>query len=194
MSFSRTHRWNSLVLGALWLIPITVSPAADELSRSAIEQRLTASVKYLASDELEGRGISTAGIDKAAQYLADQFTSMGLDTKRYQGTPFHTFQLGSRYGLGPNNSLTISAPVTEPQALTVKADFTPLSLSGSGKLNYPLAFVGYGITAPRLNYDDYAGLDVTGHAVIVLRNEPQKNDATSPFDGSQTSDFGIASH
>lgn len=188
------HHWRLLVACGGWLLLTNASPAEDALSRSAIEQRLAASVKYLASDELEGRGISTAGIDKAAQYLADQFSLMGLDTKRYQGTPFHTFQLGSRYGLGPDNSLVMSAPAAAPQPLTVKADFTPLSLSGSAKLDLPLAFVGYGITSPKLNYDDYAGVDVAGHAVIVLRNEPQKSDPISPFDGAQISDFGIVSH
>ncbi len=194
MNLHHPNRWLFLTVSAALLIIPTVLPAEDLLARAAIERRLAESVKYLASDELEGRGIATAGIDKAAQYLAEQFTDMGLDTKGYQGTPFHTFYLGSRFGLGPNNSLAVSSPGGAPVELIVNTDFRPLSLSGSGKVDLPLAFVGYGITAPKLNYDDYQGLDVTGQAVIVLRNEPRKNDAASPFDGVQTSDFGIASH
>lgn len=194
MNLYPTDRWLWLaVTTAIILVP-AVSPAEEPLSRAAIESRLTESVKYLASDELEGRGIATAGIDKAADYLAGQFRDMGLDTRQYQGTPFHTFYLGTRFGLGPDNSLTLSIPDAKPVDWVVKSDFTPLSLSGSGKIDLPLAFVGYGITAPKLNYDDYAGLDVTGRAVIVLRNEPRKSDPASPFDGAQTSEFGVASH
>jgi hypothetical protein len=185
-------RWCGLA--GIVLVFATALQAEDLLSREAIEQRLTQSSKYLASDELEGRGISTAGIDKAADYLAAEFTRMGLDTKRYQGTPFHTFYMGTRFALGQTNSLALTAPGSQAQELRIGTDFTPLSLSGSGKLDLPVAFVGYGISAPKLNYDDYAGIDVTGHAVIVLRNEPQKTDANSPFDGAQASDFSQLSH
>ncbi len=168
--------------------------AADPLSLESIEERLKASTQFLASDELEGRGITTAGIDKAADYLAGEFTRMGLDTKRYSGTPFHTFYIGNRLSLGATNSLVVTASTGNSQELAVGSEFTPLSLSGSGKLDLPLAFVGYGITAPKLSYDDYAGINVTGHAVIMLRNEPRKSDATSPFDGAQISEFGLLSH
>ena len=168
--------------------------AQDPLSREAITLRLKQTSQYLAADELEGRGINTAGIDKAADYLAAEFTRMGLDTKRYQGTPFHTFYLGSRFGLGKTNSLVLTPAGGKPTELAMGADFTPLSLSGSGKLNLPVAFMGYGITAPKHNYDDYAGIDVAGHAVIVLRNEPRKTDVNSPFDGAQPSEFAVLSH
>lgn len=176
------------------LLGASALPADDPLSPEAIEQRLTLSSKFLAADELEGRGINTAGIDKAADYLATEFSRMGLDTRRYQGTPFHTFYLGSRFALGETNSLTLTPAGGNPAELVVNSDFTPLSLSGSGKLDLPVAFVGYGITAPALNYDDYAGMDVAGHAVIVLRNEPRKTDVESPFDGAKASDFSNLSH
>ena len=168
--------------------------AEDSLDREAIEQRLLQSSKYLAADELEGRGINTAGIDKAADYLATEFTQMGLDTRRYQGTPFHTFYMGNRFGLGNTNTLVLTSAAGQPRELVVGIDFTPLSLSGSGKLDLPVAFMGYGITAPKLNYDDYAGIDIAGHAVIILRNEPQKSDVTSPFDGTRASEFSVLSH
>jgi hypothetical protein len=168
--------------------------AQDALSPEQIELRLKNSVTFLASDELQGRGIDNAGIDKAADYIADQFRDIGLETKHYAGAPFHTFHLGARYDLGPVNQLAFQMPDGKRKNLTVKVDFTPLSLSGSGKLDLPLAFVGYGITSAKHNYDDYAGLDVKGQAVIVLRNEPQKNDAKSPFDGRQMTEFSLMSH
>ena len=46
-----------------------------------------------------------------------------------------------------------------------------------------MVFAGFGITAPEYNYDDYAGLDVKGKIVIVLRHEPQEFDDKSVFEG-----------
>src|SRR5262249_23636234 len=46
-----------------------------------------------------------------------------------------------------------------------------------------VVFAGYGITAPEYHYDDYAGIDVKGKIVLILRHEPQENDEKSPFEG-----------
>jgi hypothetical protein len=62
--------------------------------------------------------------------------------------------------------------------LEVGTDFLPLGFSSSGDLNGELVFVGYGISAPKLNYDDYAELDVRDKIVMVLRYTP---DPKSPF-------------
>ena len=54
----------------------------------------------------------------------------------------------------------------------------------------PIVFAGYGITAKddalKLDYDDYAGIDVKGKAVLLIRREPQQADDASPFDGKRT--------
>ena len=54
----------------------------------------------------------------------------------------------------------------------------------------PVVFAGYGITAKddaqKLDYDDYAGLDVKGKAVLILRREPQQDKDGSPFAGKRT--------
>ena len=64
----------------------------------------------------------------------------------------------------------------------------------------PVVFAGYGITAknsrrhPGLDYDDYAGVDVKGKAVLILRREPQQHDENSPFDGKTDSSFATFQH
>lgn len=42
------------------------------------EKRMMSSVKYLASEELKGRGLGTEELDHAARYIADQFKDAGL--------------------------------------------------------------------------------------------------------------------
>ena len=62
-------------------------------------------------------------------------------------------------------------------------DFVPFNFSQTGPLSGAVVFAGYGITAPEYHYDDYAGLDVKGKIVLVLRHEPQESDAKSVFEG-----------
>jgi len=49
----------------------------------------------------------------------------------------------------------------------------------------PLVFAGYGLSAPAVNYDDYAGQNVSGKAVIIFSHEPQEADPNSPLNGNR---------
>jgi hypothetical protein len=167
--------------------------AADDAA--AIERRLADSARYLASDELEGRGPGTKGIDLAADYIARQFTQFGLKTDLFYGTPMQRFPLSTSPEIGPNNKLTLVGPPgsngnrLETIELKLSEDFMPMIAGGTGKFDLPLVFVGYGITAPAEGYDDYAGVDVVGKAVIVLRHEPQQADPQSVFNGTKPSAY-----
>lgn len=150
---------------------------------------MSQSLEYLASEELEGRGLGTKGIDLAADYIAEQFRQMGLNVKAYNGTPFHEFKLTISTQLGPDdqNTLTLVNPEGTEEKLKLKDDYSPLALGGAGKFDAPLVFVGYGITAPKLGYDDYENIDVKDKVVIVLRHEPQQNNPHSAFNGTAES-------
>ena len=86
--------------GRSWtLIALTITAcdswlvAATAAENTAAENRLTSSVQYLASDELEGRGVGTKGIDLAADYIADQFHQIGLKTDLVRRQPFQKFTI-----------------------------------------------------------------------------------------------------
>jgi hypothetical protein len=167
---------------------------AAESATASADARLESSVKYLSSDELEGRGIGTKGLDLAADYIADQFRAIGVKTELYDGTPFQKFNVTTSSKLGPSekNTLKLVAPggsASEGADLKLAVDFSPLAVGGSGTFDAPLVFAGYGITAPKLDYDDYAGLDVKGKAVVVLRHEPQQDNPHSIFDGTADSQY-----
>ncbi|MBI3837431.1 MAG: M20/M25/M40 family metallo-hydrolase [Planctomycetia bacterium] len=170
---------------------ISVAAGGDEV----VERRLLESVKYLASDELEGRGVGTKGLDLAADFLARQFREAGLKTDLYDGSPFQRFKMTVGASLGPNNQLALTGPPEaggkEPQRIELKLgeQFNPLAIGGSGKFDLPLVFVGYGITGKEEKYDDYANVDVKGKAVIILRHEPQQANPHSVFDGTKTSQY-----
>src|SRR5436190_2963490 len=84
---------------AVFIWPIGRAAAADN-NVAAAEARLTSTVQYLASDELEGRGVDTKGINLAADYIAQQFHDIGLKTDLFDGTPFQKFKIYSSARIG----------------------------------------------------------------------------------------------
>ena len=172
--------------------PRAVRPAvALDFSDAAIELRLRDSATYLASDELEGRGIRTRGLDLAADYLAEQFAESGLRTDLCNGGPFHEFGLFSRATKGSVQELSLQVSGKLQREVMPGTDFTSLTLSINEPFDLPVVFAGYGITAPEHGYDDYAGVDAAGKAVIVLRREPQQDRPDSVFDGAELSDYAF---
>ncbi|MCE9557247.1 MAG: M20/M25/M40 family metallo-hydrolase [Planctomycetes bacterium] len=190
------NRFPKLFVALFFASMLASLPArAAEDSAATIEKRISGAANYLASDELEGRGVDTKGINQAAEYIADQFRQLGLKTELYQGQPFQSFTITTSSKLGPadHNVLTLHGPKegsngqgkqAPPSALKLEKDFTPLTAGGSAKFDLPLVFVGYGITAPDAHYDDYAGLDVKGKAVVVIRHQPQQANPHSPLGAS----------
>ena len=175
-----------------WLV------AARAAENTAAENRLTSSVQYLASDELEGRGVGTKGLDLAADYIAEQFHQIGLKTDLFDGTPFQKFTipLAPKLEGDDQNTLSLLAPGAAKNSdqsaridLKLNTDFSPQSIGGSSKFDLPVVFAGYGITAPEFKYDDYAGLDAKGKAVVIVRHEPQQDDPHSVFDGTADSQY-----
>jgi len=175
-----------------------VQPAADAQSPAdiATRDRLREGVTWLAAPEREGRGPGTAGITAAADWVAQQFAGLGLDTTVIGEEPFQPFAMTLEATLGPasDNTAELVGPpdaAGQPQRipLVLGEDFTPLAAGGTGAFDLPLAFAGYGITAPKEGYDDYLPLPERGKgaAVVVLRQEPQKDNPHSVFDGNQAS-------
>jgi len=132
-------------------------------------------IRFLADDALEGRGTGTRGYEIAARYVAARFEALGLEPAGEKGTYFQTVPfLGSR-NLPGSSAFALergsnSHPLKVGEDLTLAADFQ----RDRAQVRAPLVFAGFGVTAPELNYDDYAGLDVKGKIVVVLRGAPRK--------------------
>jgi hypothetical protein len=136
-------------------------------------------VRDLASPEMEGRGVGTRGLERAADYIRERFSALGLRPAGDEGDYFQRLEV------------TVGVKVVDPCALevgderfAVGADLQPLGFSANGIAAAPVVFAGYGITAPELGYDDYVGLEVRDKLVLVLRHEPGEMDSTSKFNGT----------
>jgi hypothetical protein len=138
-------------------------------------------VRFLASSEMRGRWTGSPELEKAAHFIADRFQAFGLQTAGQNGSYMQPFQVTTEAKLGKANRFRYTRAA---KRVTVPADdFRPFNFSSSGKLSGLAVFAGYGITAPEYNYDDYAGLDVSGKVVVILRHEPQEYDENSVFAG-----------
>lgn len=143
-----------------------------EFSDIDIEQRLKNSVRYLASDELEGRGLDTAGLDKAAEFIAQEYEQAGLNTNPIGQGVFFEFPLLARELNPAVSQVTLIDALRVLHPLVRKQDYTNVVVSKPKHLTGELVFAGFGISAPEHGYDDFEGLDVSGCVVVVLRQEP----------------------
>lgn len=165
------------VLAALALPSFLISAFAQE--PSAIT-RMRKDLTFLASPQCEGRGPGSAGIDKAADYVVAAFQAAGLKPAMPDGSYFQPFTFLGRPILRGTQTVELAGPNSR-KALAVGDDFQPIGLTGAGGVEAPLVFAGYGLTAEAAKYDDYAGLDVAGKAVVIIRRTPRHNATDKPF-------------
>lgn len=149
----------------------------SELSAERYQQH----VSFLASDQLKGRGNGSAELERAADYIASQFRSYGLQPAGDGGTYFQKFDVTIGAEFGTKNVLQIGGVSKERNR-----DFVTTPVSSSGAYEGALVFVGYGMTSSALQWDDYAGVDVTGKAVLVFRHDPEEANPASRFSKDPT--------
>ena len=153
------------------------APATDAPLPQIDKEKIRAHVKYLSSDELEGRGTGQRGGNMAVDYIGKQFASYGLKPAGDNGTFFQevpmvgvktlpgtTFQFVEASGKSFEAKDLIDF-VTNNESQTEMAD-----------IDAPIVFVGYGIKAPEYNWDDYKNVDLHGKVALLFVNEPSSDD------------------
>ena len=139
--------------------------------------RISATVKYLSSDLLEGRGTGQKGGDAAADWIADQFKSYGLKPAGANGTFFQDVPMVGLRTL-PSTTFSFVPASGAPVELKNLDDFvtTNETQTESADIDAPIVFVGYGITSPENKWDDYKGYDLHGKVALLFVSEPESND------------------
>jgi Zn-dependent M28 family amino/carboxypeptidase len=129
--------------------------------------------KNLSSDAFAGRKPGTRGEVMTIRYLVDQFRRMHLTPGNHgywlQSVPVVTTTL-----LNTTAKLEVRT-ATGLQSFAYGTDmmaFTQDARSLVALKSSPIVFMGYGIDAPKWQWNDYKGVNVKGKTVIVLVNDP----------------------
>jgi hypothetical protein len=163
------------------------------LAQAGEDSDLMGHLRYLASDELKGRGNGTPELEQAANYVAELFREYGLQPAGDEETYFQEFDVSMGRSLGPENQVILETG-TEQIRLEVRRDYVPLTSGPDTVVQGPLVFAGFGISAPELAYDDYRDLDVRGKIVLVFEHEPQEQVEESLFAGRELTPYATILH
>lgn len=164
------------------LCPVLRADEAVEAEKQIKAHELYDLCKVMASREFSGRLSGDAGYTKAAQWAAGKFKEWGLrplDQKTGYLQPYP-----SPYSVLESAELVVELPAAagkELVATRLKAelnkDFLPLVFSDSGELqDTAVVFCGWGICAPEIGYDDYAGIDARDKFILCFRGTPDNKD------------------
>lgn len=149
------------------------APVQQVLDRVAPDS-IRAHIQYLAHDRLMGRKPGTAGFAEAAGYVERRFQSLGLQPAGENGSFRQPVLLHLGQTVARESSLQIRPRQGSGLPLTFGKDFLvhPNLLNAQSKVSAPVVYVGYGISAPELGHDDFAGVDVRGKIVAYFGGAP----------------------
>ncbi|MDO9431442.1 MAG: M28 family metallopeptidase [Pseudomonadota bacterium] len=180
-----------LASAAVWGVFATPTLAADIAPAKIAEH-----VKVLSSDAYEGRAPATEGEKKTVAYIIEQYKAAGLqpggdlkDGQRAwtQDVPLARFETQGPVAVSVNlggkaqtwtqgEEVALRAAQTGADRVTIK--------------DAPIVFVGYGVTAPERNWDDFKGQDLKGKIALVLVNDPDFEIGKGDFGGKAMTYYG----
>lgn len=135
-------------------------------------QKALETIKFLASDDLQGRRSGTPGYQKAAEYVANKMAEYGLKPGGTDDTFYQQVEFKRWRQFNQPLRLEMLAPRKLIFSPGRDRDFFPNSGTGSGIVTGKPVFVGYGLFSPEQEWDDYAGIDVKGKIVLIIPDAP----------------------
>jgi hypothetical protein len=161
------------LLVAAFALAGTAFSQASKPEDSITPEALRSHVRFLSDDLLEGRGTGTRGHEIAAHYSASELEGMGLKPGGDDGTFFQAVHLRQAIFNPEQSSFSLVTNGKEEQLVLEKdwysgGDYLRTDTGAEGQIVY----VGFGLTAPELKHDDYAGADVKGKIVAYFPGAP----------------------
>ncbi len=152
----------------------TDTSAAEAAIKAIHPQAIAAHMRFLSDGLLEGRETGTRGYDTAALYVSAQMESLGLEPGAGRGSWLQAIHLRRATNDGKSKVTLFrdgkEVPLKYDDDYAVYGDLAHTSFT----IMAPVVFVGYGIRAPELGYDDYAGVDVRGKIIARWIDAPKQ--------------------
>jgi len=143
---------------------VSAGPAEAEISAAGI----AAHVRMLSHDHFEGRAPATRGGELATAYLANQLALLGIAPAGDNGTYFQDVPIVEAT---VDRTFSLRVPGRTFKYLDDVVAFSGVE-DAKVSVTGEVVFVGHGIVAPELRWNDYAGVDVKGKWVLIMVNDP----------------------
>ncbi len=167
--FGKYSLW--LLLFSLLFMVLVVQ--AQNKDVDPLELRLRAHIEFLADDLLRSRQPGSDGYNIAAAYVTSQFKQMGLKPAGDGGGYLQQVPLRQALLVPGSAEVSIDSGGKAVSLVFVKQFFMRPGLGQSADLQAHSVFIGYGIEAPELQYDDYAAIDVAGKIAVFFAGQPE---------------------
>jgi hypothetical protein len=172
--------------------PVAASPAGalpastPPIDPSAVRAAsISARIRFLSDDLLEGRFTGSRGHEIGARYVATELQAMGADPGGDAGTYLQPVPMRGAMKDPGKTSLVVRSHGKPDATLKIDEDFVLSSdlRTANVDVTAPLVFVGFGVTAPEYDYDDLAGVDLKGKIAVLFSGAPlsDKDDFFPPI-------------
>jgi len=152
------------------LTAIVAIPAGAQVKRIDSHE-IDAHLRFLSSDLLEGRAPATRGGRLAAEYIASQLETFGVEPgvngSYFQAVPIDVVRSNpSTISVAASGKANANLKFTDDVVVWAGGPSTSSAAKGE------LVFVGYGAKAQEYKWDDFKGADLKGKILLVLVNDP----------------------
>lgn len=142
----------------------------EEVLESITSEELMSYVYELTEPKYKGRLAGSPEYMNVASWVASQLEGWGIEPLGDNGSYFQYFDW-------PYTEVLSKGEVNlfrdgETISLSAPDDYYPGANSANGSITAEVVFAGYGISAPHLGYDDFAGIDVDGKIVMIAGGTP----------------------
>jgi Zn-dependent M28 family amino/carboxypeptidase len=164
--------------------------ALADVNTGISAENLKEHIRYLSSDELEGRAPGSRGEELTLSYLTEQYINLGLRPGNPDGTYIQAVPLAaSTVTNAPSLHLASPGGSTTLKYLDDFMGWTLRQTEGEAVNNADMVFVGYGVVAPEYDWNDYKDVDVAGKVIVMLVGDPPHPDSTL-FGGKAMTYYG----
>jgi Zn-dependent M28 family amino/carboxypeptidase len=166
----------------------TATPDLDAALERIRPTAIDAHLRFLSHALLEGRAPGTRGAELAAEYIRSQFQRTGLapvEGSYFQRVPMVGLTTRPELGLIPTGG-------GEPIRPALGDDYVawPGVPEPCVEVGAELVYVGYGISAPEYEWDDYKDVDVRGKVLLMRVNDPGTDETPDFFGGRALTYYG----
>lgn len=164
------------------LFILAINPTYSQIDLSVSRELIEIDIENLTSFSFLGRAPESGKMMNTERYLEERYRASGIS--KFHNAYKQNFKIIAYYYPSDSTKMYTLKKLSSESGdsiigrvfWTLNKDFAPLQISANDSVQGKLVFAGYGISAPELNYDDYATIDIKGKIPIIISGTPDGDD------------------